>query len=155
MPRKKDPPNDAIGKEDIMKTRTKIAGLACMVTLASAVAVPTAFAAGGYGKDFTDLNGDGVCDTYATSSETFTDHETGIGIDDANSSENGTADSSNAVAQGAGNFVDQNGDGICDNCPNGNQKGTFVDQNGDGICDNAGTGQGYDARGGCGHRAGR
>jgi hypothetical protein len=45
------------------------------------------------------------------------------------------------------NFVDDNGDGICDNCGsgsrgamNGNQGANFVDEDGDGICDNCGTG---------------
>jgi hypothetical protein len=38
-----------------------------------------------------------------------------------------------------GNFVDENGDGICDNSKNSNKQGKcakFVDENGDGVCDN-------------------
>lgn len=36
-------------------------------------------------------------------------------------------------------YVDENGDGICDNTGNGQCAGqNFVDENGDGICDNAG-----------------
>jgi len=41
-----------------------------------------------------------------------------------------------------GNFVDKNGDGVCDNKPNccTKEKCTkFVDENGDGICDNCKT----------------
>ena len=39
-------------------------------------------------------------------------------------------------------YVDENNDGICDNCGKGSStKGTgFVDADGDGICDNYGTG---------------
>ena len=39
-------------------------------------------------------------------------------------------------------FVDNNGDGICDNYGNGNchHEGNFVDSNGDGVCDNYGGG---------------
>ena len=39
---------------------------------------------------------------------------------------------------GAG-FVDENGDGTCDNYGNGNCSWRFVDENGDGVCDNYGT----------------
>ena len=38
-----------------------------------------------------------------------------------------------------GNFVDKDGDGVCDNYQNKGKKGNcakFVDENGDGICDN-------------------
>ena len=53
-------------------------------------------------------------------------------------------------AQGPANgqapaFVDENGDGVCDNCGqmmrgNGRGRGAaFVDENGDGVCDNYGT----------------
>ena len=39
------------------------------------------------------------------------------------------------------NFVDADGDGVCDNAGSGlglGQKKNFVDANGDGVCDNAG-----------------
>jgi hypothetical protein len=39
-------------------------------------------------------------------------------------------------------YVDENGDGICDNRGNSQCGGSFVDENGDGICDNAGSGLG-------------
>ena len=54
------------------------------------------------------------------------------------------------------NFVDKDGDGICDNYTanhgkNGQRKGKgFVDANGDGICDNAGSGKGMGAGKGSG-----
>ncbi len=68
-------------------------------------------------------------------------------------------------------FADANGDGICDNCPNGGirpQDGTgrragrngagcgaaFADANGDGICDNCPNG-GIRPQDGTGRRAGR
>jgi hypothetical protein len=52
------------------------------------------------------------------------------------------------------NFIDENGNGVCDLAgtgggygPNGFQYGgcggNFIDENGDGICDLAGTGQGF------------
>jgi hypothetical protein len=56
------------------------------------------------------------------------------------------------------NFVDENGDGVCDNAGAGTSTGrhgpgfvdqngdgvcdNFIDENGDGVCDNAGTGTG-------------
>ena len=41
------------------------------------------------------------------------------------------------------NFVDANGDGVCDNYGTGTGRGQyFVDANGDGVCDNYGTGCG-------------
>ena len=43
-----------------------------------------------------------------------------------------------------GNYVDDNGDGVCDNC------GNYVDDNGDGVCDNIGAGGGCHA-----HHGGR
>jgi len=36
------------------------------------------------------------------------------------------------------NFVDEDGDGICDNCANGEN---FVDADGDGVCDNLADGK--------------
>ena len=39
------------------------------------------------------------------------------------------------------NFVDTNGDGVCDNAGTGTGV-NFVDANGDGVCDNVGTGTG-------------
>ncbi len=53
-------------------------------------------------------------------------------------------------------FTDENGDGICDHyqsgtCPGYKNGKGFVDENGDGICDKAQSGCG----GGCGNRNGR
>ena len=120
-----------------MKKRTKIAGVVCAVALASAVAVPTAFAAGGYGRSFADVNGDGVCDN-AASGQCY-----GYG--------------GNGAGAGGANYVDANNDGVCDNYANGGRGANFVDANGDGVCDNAGAGQGCGAGNGqgCGYRGGR
>ena len=56
-----------------------------------------------------------------------------------------------AAGHGHGrNFVDANGDGLCDNYGTGTGRGQyFVDANGDGVCDNYGTGPG------CGRGQGR
>ena len=57
-----------------------------------------------------------------------------------------------AAGTGAGqNFVDADGDGICDNYGTGAGRGNgagFVDADGDGVCDNYGTGAGRGFRGG-------
>lgn len=37
-------------------------------------------------------------------------------------------------------FVDEDGDGVCDNCGRG---AGFVDEDGDGVCDNCGRGAGF------------
>ena len=52
---------------------------------------------------------------------------------------------------GGGNYVDADGDGICDN--RGTGGGNYVDADGDGICDNRGAGGG--AWRGRGYWAGR
>ena len=73
-----------------------------------------------------------------------------------------------AMGYGGGrNYVDADGDGICDNAGNGRG---YVDADGDGICDNAGNGRGYvdtdgdgicdnaqyrETNHGCGFRGGR
>lgn len=47
------------------------------------------------------------------------------------------------------NFVDANGDGVCDNAGTNASQGkrvNFVDADGDGVCDNAGTGLGKGKR---------
>lgn len=46
------------------------------------------------------------------------------------------------------NFIDENGDGVCDLMGsgafgNGQAGANFIDENGDGVCDLAGTGEGY------------
>jgi len=55
-------------------------------------------------------------------------------------------------------FVDEDGDGVCDNHPDGEFGGyglgngaNFVDEDGDGICDFAGTGRGQQLRDGSGN----
>ena len=62
-----------------------------------------------------------------------------------------------AFAAGCGNdrgrnFVDANGDGVCDNYGTGTGCGRgqyFVDADGDGVCDNYGTGAGCGQGRGC------
>ena len=55
-----------------------------------------------------------------------------------------------AMGYGGGrNYVDADGDGICDNAGNGRG---YVDADGDGICDNA---QYRETNHGCGFRGGR
>lgn len=84
-----------------------------VTALVLTVGVTSAFAAGG--RNYVDVNGDGVCDNWGSYYR----------------------------------FVDANGDGVCDyqgtNC-------RFVDANGDGVCDYQGTncryGGGYGGRGG-------
>lgn len=52
-----------------------------------------------------------------------------------------------------GNYVDDNGDGVCDNCGTACRHaacGNYVDDNGDGVCDNIGAGGGCHA-----HHGGR
>lgn len=68
--------------------------------------------------------------------------------------ENGDGIYDNCPMQGA-RFVDEDGDGICDNCPM--QGARFVDENGDGICDNYGAFGGMMGgfRGGNGRNQGR
>ncbi len=70
---------------------------------------------------------------------------------------NSPANQVGLTAQGPGqgncsDFVDEDGDGVCDNAGTGRGHGQgngsdFVDEDGDGVCDNAGTGH-------SGHRGG-
>jgi len=47
------------------------------------------------------------------------------------------------------NFVDEDGDGICDHDGTGQGQGSgFVDEDGDGVCDHAGNGEHAGRRGG-------
>jgi len=59
--------------------------------------------------------------------------QTGYGVGQMNQS--GTCD----------NFVDEDGDGVCDLAGSGQGQGSgdsYVDEDGDGVCDNAGTNSG-------------
>lgn len=73
----------------------------------------------------------------------------------------GPAPQPNAQTNFGANFIDENGNGICDRFENGTPMGSrmhrqnaqgrnFIDENGDGVCDNRGQG-----RMGRGHRGGR
>jgi len=53
---------------------------------------------------------------------------------------NGPGDGTGA-GQCAGNYVDADGDGVCDNAGQGQGVG-YVDADDDGVCDNAGQGAG-------------
>ncbi len=79
-----------------------------------------------------------------------------------------TAVTQDPIATPAGqNFVDENGDGICDTCGNipgtgtGNQNGNgaagsnFVDLDGDGVCDTCGTAPADGTGNQYGHQGGR
>lgn len=109
-----------------MKTKVKIAGIACAVALASTIGMSSAFAVG-YG------NG-GYCVQDQTAS---TDKTTVSG-----------------TVHGVG-FIDENGDGACDNIGTNACGGTgceYVDADGDGVCDHAGSGAGMGAGTGMGVR---
>ena len=57
----------------------------------------------------------------------------------SNAAANQPAKKQNGTNSASGNFVDKNGNGVCDNfeARSGNGHGrNFVDKNGDGICDN-------------------
>lgn len=69
-----------------------------------------------------------------------------------------------AACAGCPGFIDEDGDGICDNWQNGGGYGQgygngagrgFVDDNGDGICDNRQNDGGYGQGNGNGFRGGR
>ncbi len=83
------------------------AGLLAAVMVFSVGTTSVSAAGRGMGRNYVDVDGDGVCDNW-----------------------------------GVCGYVDEDGDGICDNCsvahgncPGGNG-GYFVDEDGDGICDN-------------------
>ena len=113
-----------------------LVGIAAAALVLS-VSVTGAFAAGwGHGRNYTDANGDGVCDNYTGGGRYFVDAN-GDGVCDN--------------CTGCGRyFVDADGDGVCDNCAGGGRY--FVDANGDGVCDNhtvgLGCGTGHGGRGG-------
>lgn len=97
------------------------------------------FAAGpGVGRNYTDIDSDGICD-YAGSNCIYVDADDD-GICDGCGIYHG------CCLNGDGNsFVDADGDGICDNCGMTGTAycGNFIDADGDGICDNYASGQGY------------
>lgn len=93
----------------------------------------TAFAAG-HGCHFTDANGDGVCDNYASGTCAFVD-ENGDGFCD--------------LAHTVCGFVDENEDGICDHCGRDYEESCH----GSGVCQGTGIRAGHHGRGrGCGRR---
>ena len=124
--------------------------LAVMIVVS--VGATTVFAAGSKaGRNFVDVDGDGICD-----------HASSIG-NDLGIDHDGICD--NFGVEYGRHYVDANGDGICDNAMTAQEYGhgdsirgecgrNYVDANGDGICDNAMTGQGYghgdSIRGECG-----
>jgi len=162
-------------KGTTMKKSTKAIGIICAVALSSAIAVPTALAAGNGGRGFADANGDGICDRYipGITGQNATGTGlgmmggrgfmgTGLGANFVDADGDGICDNiGTGLGRGNGtgvNFVDADGDGICDNLGTGIGGGNgtganYVDANGDGICDNAGSGLGRGA--GNGYRSGR
>lgn len=110
--------------------RVILVGLALVAILAISVSLAAAQGAddgavppGGYGPNYVDADGDGVCDNC------------------------GSGYYGRMNGNGGANFVDADGDGVCDNCGsgyygrmNGNRGANFVDADGDGVCDNCGTG---------------
>lgn len=143
-------------KEDTMK-KLHIGILAVVLALA----IPGVALAAGYGQGGQDMRG-----AYAGAADQATAVEAqaeSVQADDTAATqagwgagyvdENGDGVCDNyGTGAGCAGFVDANGDGVCDNCgaTSGTGCGHFVDANGDGICDNHGTGCGHGHGGGCG-----
>ena len=69
----------------------------------------------------------------------------------SNASMSGMNDGSGGGYGGGVNFVDDNGDGICDSLSRGDCAG-YIDEDGDGICDNSGRSRNCS---GCGYKGNR
>ena len=88
----------------------KIIILVSLIIVVLVIGTAAAFAGDGFhGRNFTDANGDGVCDNYVTG-------QCGAGFADTDG--DGVCDNCGAEQCGAG-FTDADGDGICDNRENG------------------------------------
>lgn len=103
----------------------KTLGIVLSAVTVLSIGATSVFAAGSRnGRNYTDADGDGVCDNRASAS---------------------CVNSENCPTA---NFVDEDNDGICDNRGTGRGQnagqgnGNFVDEDNDGICDNRGTGRG-------------
>jgi hypothetical protein len=145
-------------KDEAMRAKAKIVGLACAVALVGTVGISSAFAVGYGGAGFVDANGDGVCNRMqAASSDATASGSAGTGccMQCQTASTDGTA---TGVGCGAGaNFTDENGDGVCDNVGTGACESAgccYADANGDDVCDRAGSGAGA-GMGGRGFHGGR
>lgn len=104
------------------------------------------------GRNFVDMNGDGVCDN--TSGICIYSDSDGDGVCDVCGTNGLSCLTGNGTA-----FTDADGDGICDKCStyhwcgmDAAGGGNFVDADGDGVCDNyaAGQGRGNGSQGGRG-----
>ena len=125
-----------------------------VLSLGTAAAFAAEF---GSGRNFTDADGDGVCDR-VNGMCVYADAD-GDGVCNVCG-----ADHRKCLTEDGKNFVDANGDGVCDNCGDCHWCsgtgtgccGNFTDANGDGICDNykPGQGQGNGRGGGGGHGCG-
>lgn len=126
-----------------------------------ALAIPGVALAAGYGKGGQDMRGAyaGAADqataveAQAESVQADDTATTQVGRGAGYIDENGDGVCDNyGTGAGCAGFVDANGDGVCDNCGATSRTGCghFVDANGDGICDNHGTGCGHGHGGGCG-----
>ena len=105
----------------------KIIIFVSLIVVVLVIGTAAAFAGDGFhGRNFTDANGDGVCDNYVTG-------QCGAGFADTDG--DGVCDNCGAEQCGAG-FTDADGDGVCDKCGTVQCQTGYVDQNGDGLCDN-------------------
>ncbi len=86
------------------------------------------------GANYTDIDGNGICDNIGSYSN-FIDQD-GDGICD-----NTGLNTEMGRGKNGGRFADNDGDGVNDNIGSGNG-GYFTDDDGDGECDNIGTRQG-------------
>ncbi len=92
------------------------AGLLAAAMVFSVGTTSVSAAGRGMGRNYVDVDGDGVCDNCSVAH-------------------------GNCPGGNGGYFVDEDGDGICDNCgvTHGNYLGEngryFVDEDGDGVCD--------------------
>lgn len=136
----------------VKKEMKKTLGIVLSAVTVLSIGATSVFAAGSRnGRNYTDTDGDGVCDNRVTASCVNSEKcPTASFVDEDNDGicdNRGIGKGQNA-GQGNGSFVDDDNDGICDNRGTGRgqnagqSNGNFVDEDNDGVCDNRGTGRG-------------
>ena len=117
----------------------KAISILLMMVMVLSISVTTVLAEMAQGANFVDENKDGVCDLCVgtgANNDGICDNCMNNGTRPMDGTGKQLRRGNAASGNRQSNFVDANGDGVCDNAASNQHGSRFIDANGDGICDN-------------------
>lgn len=131
-------------RKNLVKAGLMAAGCLCMVVFAAQAQSQQKDRARGQDRTrlFVDANNDGVCDNTGKAQKLGSKAGQGLRSGQGQGMNGSCGALGAGLCSNEGEFVDADGDGVCDNRAMKEKGASFIDENGDGVCDNRGAASG-------------